>query len=84
MKFNQLASKEELNKLVKELLKVTNKRYQCNISENELREMLDIQEEQYLFDLTNNYEWLENEYTTDNFKHLSDAVHDEYLEEYLN
>lgn len=84
MKFNQLASKEELNKLVKELLKVTNKRYQCNISESELREMLDIQEEQYLFDLTNNYEWLENEYTTDNFKHLSDAVRDEYLEEYLN
>lgn len=62
MKFNQLASKEELNKLVKELLKVTNKRYQCNISESELREMLDIQEEQCLFDLTNNYEWLENEY----------------------
>lgn len=78
--FSKNASKEGLNKLVRKLLQTTNNRYQCNILENELREILDIKEEKYLFVLTVDYDWLETEYKNDKFKDLSESLYEEWFE----
>lgn len=78
--FSQNASKEGLNKLVRKLLEITNNRFQCNILENELREILDIKEEKYLFVLTVDYDWLETEYKNDKFKDLSESLYEEWFE----
>ena len=78
--FKPNASKEGLNKLVHNLLEITNNRYQCNIKENELREILDIKENKYLFTLIINYEWLKTEYDTDKFEDLSEALFYEWFE----
>lgn len=81
--FSQNASKEGLNKLVRKLLEITNNRYQCNILENELREILDIKEEKYLFVLTVDYDWLETEYKNDKFKDLSESLYEEWFDIYF-
>ena len=81
--FNTNVSKEGLNKLVHNLLESTNNRYQCNIKENELREILDIKENEYLYTLTINYEWLKSEYDTDKFKDLSEALFNEWYHIYF-
>lgn len=82
--FNTNVTKEDLNQLVHNLLETVNNRYQVNIFENELREIIDVHEEEYLFSFTIEYDWLSREYNNNGFKELSEAIFEEYLEKYLS
>ena len=82
--FNTNITKEDLNQLVHNLLETVNNRYQVNIFENELREIIDVHEEEYLFSFTIEYDWLSKEYNNNGFKELSEAIFEEYLEKYLS
>lgn len=84
MELNTNITKEDLNQLVHNLLETVNNRYQVNIFENELREIIDVHEEEYLFSFTIEYDWLSKEYSNNGFKELSEAIFEEYLEKYLS
>lgn len=83
MEFKQ-GTKEQLNNLVTELLEKVNNDYQVNIFENELREIINVHEFDYLYSLSIDYTWLLNEKEKDDYNDLSNAVYNEYLETYLN
>lgn len=84
MELNTNITKEDLNQLVHNLLETVNNRYQVNIFENELREIIDVHEEEYLFSFTIEYDWLSKEYNNNGFKELSESIFEEYLEKYLS
>lgn len=76
-------TKETLNQEVKNLLETVNTTYQVNILENELRNLIDVHEDEYLFSLGVEYTWLMEEKEKDNYRDLASAVYEEYLETYL-
>lgn len=76
-------TKETLNQEIKNLLETVNTTYQVNILENELRYLIDVHEDEYLFSLGIEYTWLMEEKEKDNYKDLASAVYEEYLETYL-
>lgn len=84
MEFKYNGTKEELNKEVHNLLKKVNYVYQVNIFENELRNLIDVKEEDYLFSLTVDYNWLMEEKQKDGYNDLASAIYEEYIETYLN
>ncbi|WBF81121.1 hypothetical protein FMLHJGGC_00068 [Staphylococcus phage BSwM-KMM1] len=58
--------------------------YQVNIFENELRNLIDVHEKDYLFSLTVDYNWLIEEKNKDGYNDLASAIYEEYIETYLN
>lgn len=76
-------TKETLNQEIKNLLETVNTTYQVNILEKELRYLIDVHENEYLFSLGIEYTWLMEEKEKDNYKDLASAVYEEYLETYL-
>lgn len=82
MKINYQVSREELNKEVQNLLEKVNSDYKINISEHELRNLIDVKEETYLFNLVLNYNWLIEEKKKDAYNDLTNAIYEEYIETY--
>jgi len=79
MKINYQVTKEDLNNEVHNLLKKVNNDYKINISENELRNLIDVKEETYLFNLVLNYNWLIEEKQKDAYNDLTNAIYEEYI-----
>lgn len=84
MEFKFEGTKEELNREVRNILKKVNNDYQVNIFEHELRNLIDVKEEDYLFSLTVDYNWLMEEKEKDGYNDLTNAIYEEYIETYLN
>ena len=84
MEFKFDGTKEELNNEVHNILKKVNNDYQVNIFEHELRNLIDVKEEDYLFSLTVDYNWLMEEKQKDGYNDLTSAIYEEYIETYLS